>query len=665
MHMNLIINRVKFVFQNDNNNTMIFSKDDHKLLFASSFEKLSLSLGNKKFDEWGAQNGFKPSDRIYYDFKSKDFRNNIFECGVEEYFYPKLIKRILLEELWKQGLIVDITTKTFDISAYKRVGEYDSTWDVYYRYDLKIHKRINEISVSLGSEYSLISKYPIPAQKNNDPKIIQDNAILPYIKPSTDGKYKILANAEIKKSLSNSATPKPLKYREKYSQILSFYQTYLKNITSKGFSFTSQGLLNVDFRKAFKVNISENKMIFRDGKTDINPVTGMRDYGVYKESPIAHRTEFIFIYSNNNDANTLYKYLKNGYKNFPGLERYVGVPMILSDKKGFKYTEGTLEDDYQKFEQTELSNEYYDHLFAIVIGKFDKNNTTDDVTNEYYSIKKAFLKKRIPTQFINEQHIRQSNIFNFHLPNIAIGIVAKLGGIPWRLKNNINQDLIVGFNQVRLADQKYIGGSVFFTNEGLLEAVYSYPKADSEQELINFLRNSILAYIAQKGDIRRLIIHYYKPNNQKEKENIEKLLYRELKMNISYALIEINDTKTQSDICFDAGYDMGVPISGTYVEVGNNEYLLFNNTRHIERPITKVEDELPIKIKIHFADNSGFSHNELISQIYEFSRLIWKGLKQRSQPATTIYAKLIADFSAHFNGDIPQNSLTQKTPWFI
>lgn len=665
MHMNLIINRVKFIFQNDNNNTMIFSKDDHKLLFASSFEKLSLSLGNKKFDEWGAQNGFKPSDRIYYDFKSKDSHNNIFECGVEEYFYPKLIKRILLEELWRQGLIVDITTKTFDISAYKRVDEYDSIWDVYYRYDLKIHKRINEISVSLGSEYSLISKYPISAQKNNDPKIIQDNAILPYIKPSPDGKYKILANAEIKKTLSNSATHKPLKYRERYSQILSFYQTYLKNITSKGFSFTSQGLLNVDFRKAFKVNISENKMIFGDGKTDINPVTGMRDYGIYKESPIAHRTEFIFIYSNNNDANTLYKYLKNGYKNFPGLERYVGVPMILSDKKGFKYTEGNLEVDYQKFEQTELSNEYYDHLFAIVIGKFDKNNTTDDVTNEYYSIKKAFLKKGIPTQFINEQHIRQSNIFNFHLPNIAIGIVAKLGGIPWRLKNNINQDLIIGFNQVRLADQKYIGGSVFFTNEGLLEAVYSYPKADSEQKLINFLRNSILAYIAQKGDIRRLIIHYYKPNNQKEKENIEKLLYRELKMNISYALIEINDTKTQSDICFDAGYDMGMPISGTYVEVGNSEYLLFNNTRHIERPITKVEDELPIKIKIHFADNSGFSHNELISQIYEFSRLIWKGLKQRSQPATTIYAKLIADFSAHFNGDIPQNSLTQKTPWFI
>ena len=78
-----------------------------------------------------------------------------------------------------------------------------------------------------------------------------------------------------------------------------------------------------------------------------------------------------------------------------------------------------------------------------------------------------------------------------------------------------------------------------------------------------------------------------------------------------------------------------------------------------------VTDELPIKVKIHFADANGFSHNELIGQIYEFSRLIWKGLKQRSQPATTIYAKLIAEFSSHFAGNIPNNYIVNNTPWFI
>mgnify|MGYP003295522690 CR=1 FL=1 len=269
------------------------------------------------------------------------------------------------------------------------------------------------------------------------------------------------------------------------------------------------------------------------------------------------------------------------------------------------------------------------------------------------------------SQFIHEQHIRQASTFNYHLPNIAIGILAKSGGIPWRLQNHIQKELIIGFNQIKNNDNKFIGSSVFFTNEGVLQNVYAYPEKSSESEMISVLRTSILEYIRLNKDIHRLVIHYYKTQSERESKKIEQLLYDELHINIPYAIVEINDSKSQMDICFDADYNMGMPISGSYVNLGKNEYLLFNNTRHIERPITKVSDELPIKVKIHFADNGGFSHNELISQIYEFSRLIWKGLKQRSQPATTIYAKLIAEFSAHFGGDIPQNDITLHSPWFI
>ena len=54
-----------------------------------------------------------------------------------------------------------------------------------------------------------------------------------------------------------------------------------------------------------------------------------------------------------------------------------------------------------------------------------------------------------------------------------------------------------------------------------------------------------------------------------------------------------------------------------------------------------------------------------ITQVYEFSRIYWKGLKQRSQPVTTEYSKLIADFSSKFGGEIPENTVAQTTPWFI
>ena len=127
------------------------------------------------------------------------------------------------------------------------------------------------------------------------------------------------------------------------------------------------------------------------------------------------------------------------------------------------------------------------------------------------------MQKGIPSQFVNEAHIRQTTSFNYHLPNIAIGILAKLGGIPWRLKNHLQKELVIGFNQVRLGEEAFIGSSVFFTNEGLLENVHSYPKSSAPEGMIELLRNSILQYMEKNGDIDRLVIHYYKTNSNKKK----------------------------------------------------------------------------------------------------------------------------------------------------
>lgn len=111
---------------------------------------------------------------------------------------------------------------------------------------------------------------------------------------------------------------------------------------------------------------------------------------------------------------------------------------------------------------------------------------------------------------------------------------------------------------------------------------------------------------------------------------------------------------------FDPNYNFGMPVSGSFIKLSEKEYLLFNNNRFKEVAPIGVKDELPLKVKIHFADESGFSHKELIEQVYEFSRLIWKGLKQRSQPATCFYAKEIAKFRANIEMEIPKIKLHKK-----
>ena len=125
----------------------------------------------------------------------------------------------------------------------------------------------------------------------------------------------------------------------------------------------------------------------------------------------------------------------------------------------------------------------------------------------------------------------------------------------------------------------------------------------------------------------------------------------------------------KTDICFDVGFNYGMPTSGTFVRLKRkgNEYLLFNNLRYWENPIKPIEsEEYPVKVKLYNTESGGFTHKELLNQVYEFSRLYWKGLKQKSQPVTTQYAKMIANFAIHFNnGNIPINESTQSTAWFI
>src|SRR5690606_16360184 len=82
----------------------------------------------------------------------------------------------------------------------------------------------------------------------------------------------------------------------------------------------------------------QNLMAFGGEKTAINAVVGMREYGPLKKADNSERKRLLFIYQNRNDANTLYRYLKNGLKHFPGLLSYVGIPVALAGPdKGLPY----------------------------------------------------------------------------------------------------------------------------------------------------------------------------------------------------------------------------------------------------------------------------------------------------------------------------------------
>ena len=669
---NLIINRINYWLAEEHPNLYLSKKDD--FTFRMQYLHLSRIISsrnvNAEYQEWVKD--LKEEDFVYYSFfEPKDIE--FFKIETGEYPFKRFTEKYIREQLMNffvdRNFIIEPFPKGNDVSVYEKVGDFNNEWSIYRRYDLLVKANRKEIAFNVGSVNTLISNNAQEFQITDKIRIIdnKDNFIKPLGGREDLNNCRIIADRYKRAQLGLINEPRKFNYKNLYNQLTEFYNKQLLSIDKCNFKIEAGGIKSVEQFDINMVMLKENLMLFGKGKTDVNAVTGMRDYGIYKPSPKATDVKFIFVYENSRDANQLYLCLKNGLKHFPGLWSYVGIPIRLSDLKLQYSGADDLKSKIDNFLETNLPNKYYSDLFAIIINPHSNQEKEEIEENEdpmYYNIKRKFLEKGIPTQFLQDKNIH-SGSFHYFLPNISIGILAKLGGIPWRLKSKRSDELVVGFNQKVVGDNKYIGSAVFFSNEGELGKTLGFQN-DSETALIQNLKVAIEEYITQKETPpERLVIHYYKPQSGREKRSIEHLIQNELRLNIPFAIVEINDSKSQMDICFDKDFSMGMPESGTYVRVSKTEYLLFNNTRYQKNPLRNVIEELPIKVAIHFADTGGFSHKELISQVYEFSRLYWKGLKQRSQPATTIYSKLIAEFAGHNNGVLPNNGTVNNTPWFL
>lgn len=101
-----------------------------------------------------------------------------------------------------------------------------------------------------------------------------------------------------------------------------------------------------------------------------------------------------------------------------------------------------------------------------------------------------------------------------------------------------------------------------------------------------------------------------------------------------------------------------------------SKYLLFNNLRYyntVKYP-SNSSYSFPIKLKISSptpeALNDSKMIRKLIEQVYQFSRLYWKSLRQQNVPITIKYPEMVAEIAPRFESkEIPP--FGQETLWFL
>lgn len=460
------------------------------------------------------------------------------------------------------------------------------------------------------------------------------------------------------------------KYKKYYNLIEQFYNNHLKDtVINECIKIFESGFYKPYDEKIGKTSEDSNLLLFGNNQKNFIPYIGLKEYGPLEPPPIDKPVKFIFIFHDEDKvfANKVYSYLKKGYKSFPGLESFVKIQFEIDTARSIRFThDNPVAEISAAIEQLQFDSQT--NYAALYISRIKRDSPDEEKDEVYFRLKEILLHYRITSQVIYKNNIDNPS-FNYFLPNIAIALLAKLGGIPWRLYRPIKNDLIVGIgaNRSSVAQDRFIGCAFCFKNDGKFKGFNAFERNDTAG-LADSIKQAIEGYIAENKGFERFVIHYYKKMSNEEEKPIKKVL-NHLNLSLPYVIVTVNDTESKDYVLFDSSFDGKMPESGTFIKTKWNEFILCNNTRYSSNTGTRI-DGFPLPIKIRFKSTNYEKINEmnvvreLIDQVYQFSRMYWKSVRQRNMPVTIEYSELVAEMIAHFeNKELEQ--FARNSLWFL
>jgi hypothetical protein len=467
------------------------------------------------------------------------------------------------------------------------------------------------------------------------------------------------------------------KYIKFTNKIKDFIEKQLKNdVFTSLIPITDFNFLKVDAKHIGEVKSDSNVMLFGKNEngvnaTGFNAYLGLKSNGPYQKcKPLVVNVFYICHSSDVEAARKLAKEFKEGLGAYQGINELAKINI-----KTTKESTVVFENEFEPFEEIQNSilneknfddNETY---FAIYLSHVDKHHSNKTYRKTYYKLKQLLLKKNIHSQVIvKDKMITKGENFGYSLNNIAIAMLAKLGGIPWRIKATKQDELIIGVGAFKNTEigVRYIGSAFSFQNTGLFNEFDCFVE-HSAAILAGSIHNAVKKFTQVNTDPQRLIIHFYKTMGDKEIKPILNKL-KQLGLDIPVFIVTINKTESRDIIAWDNDWENFMPLSGKFVKIGYNNFLLFNNTRYQDNIHSKSEGyPFPVKLKFTSIPEEaldGKAIRELIDQIYQFSRMYWKSVKQQHLPVTIKYPEMVAEIFPHFEDyDLPE--FGKDKLWFL
>ncbi len=490
---------------------------------------------------------------------------------------------------------------------------------------------------------------------------------------------------ELHFKLSEPTDPFANKYSDHFLFLNNFISKYFDNQEFKSIiPLTSTLFIEAPADSVLHTRKKSNYIqLGLDNKVNVfTPKKNLQEYGPF-QLPENTNVKFIVIYHKNDSdyANRLYLYMKKLYKKPNGiiipdrfgisLYDFIRINFDLDRDHSIEYSDETppIEALHNFLDNTDIDTERFQYV-AIYLSQYNKLETDTQKKKIYYRVKEMLLEYEITSQVIYRELLFDKNFKTYYYANIAAAILAKVGGIPWKLESKPKDELVVGVGAFKSNEFgiRYIGNAFCFSNNGEFQE-FDCTSQKEAYLLAAKIKVYVQDFIKKKKNLNRVIIHFYKEMRYEEIKPIKAALFQLGYEDIPIFIININKTTSKDYIAFDVNSKELIPYSGTILNFAPDKYLLFNNTRYYNAEDAKVESyHFPVKLSFQCTKpellEDKLAIKEMIDQVYQFSRMYWKSVKQQNLPVTVKYPELVAKMFPYFkNNDIPDFGKTNL--WFL
>ena len=609
----------------------------------------------------------QPTDLIkhYYNWRIKKFFNSIKKLVGQNFVNDNQIwigNRSYQNKSFAQYYKFTVKVQIKEVSEYgELVISYDGMAKVFKKPISEIIKHTSTTNLNKVVYKMRLLKY------HKEKEFIDDNT-----------KAFAILNNDLRNAFKIKPEPKDdsnkyIGYKHKIDKFIQHF--ILSDEFKKVIPVNNDDYLPVEINRIGEVTDESNDLVFQNG-VGRNPKIDFKNLKPLNPCQLDN-VHFFFIYHTSyaKEVEALQKLLEDGTSWYKGLNIYAGVLAHFDNDVNIVFDD--LENPLPQISQgiKDFKSDPNINYVAIYLSPFNKHEPNLEKKLVYYKVKEQLLYKRIISQVIEFDRFRRNqNKFIYDLTNISLALLAKLDGTPWQLNVKPKNELVIGVGAFKNTEEniRYVASAFSFKNNGRFNEFHYFSKSDVKQ-LGGALSDAIYQYVPTNQIPEKIVIHFYKDMKDEEIQPVLEMMDK-LQLPCPLFVLNINKTKSQDIIAFDQNWNGElIPMSGTYINIGPKgeyKYLLFNNLRYnntVKYP-SHSSYSFPIKLKISSptpeALNDSKMIRKLIEQVYQFSRLYWKSLRQQNVPITIKYPEMVAEIAPRFESkEIPP--FGQETLWFL